>query len=262
MAKKNAAKKRKKHRHFLVDIFFKNLYLLIIALVLVAIGRGIFNMMLGSEYFTVKDVQMFCADKGAPVREYDLNFKVKDNINIFKLDLKETKNKAEEAYPQFKDIKVNRVLPDKIAILFKRRVPALQLKSGRFYLVSGEMIVLPGPRAKSLPDLFIVTGIPVNESLLPKNRRLNSNALRVALKLIQQIKETQFTKKYQISEIDVYDEHNPIIFLKNGIKVTIGESSFKEKEQILSHVLDDLQAKGLVPKAIDLRIYYVVVTPR
>ncbi len=262
MAKKNAVKKRKKNRHFLVDIFFKNLYLLVIAIALLAIARGIFNMMIESEYFTVKDVQMFCADKGAPVREYELNFKVKNNINIFKLDLKETKKRAEEAYPEFKDIRVNRVLPDKIAVLFKRRVPVCQLRSGRFYLVSEEMVVLPGSKTQSLPGLFVVSGIPVNESSLPKNRRLNSNALRVALKLIQQIEETQFTKKYPISEIDVYDEHNPIIFLKKGIKVTMGESSFKEKEQMLNRVLDDLQEKNLVPKSIDLRFDDVVVTPR
>ena len=261
MAKKSNKEKRHKRR-FNSDIIFKGVYVFIIAAILSAVVKNFFNNALNTDYFIVKDVQMLCVDKGMPVLNSDLHYQFEKGVNIFKLDLKKLKQNTELVHPEFKDIKVNRVLPDKIEVLFKTRTPVLQIRSTKFYLVSEDMVVLPSPKSQAQNALPVVSGIHISEGQLPKTRRLNSSALRIALKLIQQIKQSQFIKKYKIREIDVYDEHSPVIYMENGIQIKIAECDFAKKETVLLRVLDDLQAKRLVPKSIDLRFDDVVVTPR
>ncbi len=259
MAKKTRARRKKTS---ILYFIFRNLYIFVIVIVFVFIVKGIFNIILNSDYFIVKDVQMLCVDKIAQASEPDANFQTIKGINIFKLDLKEYKKQVESARPEFRDININRILPDKIVIMYKKRTPICQLKSVKYYLVSEDMVVLPRPKSSPQPALPIVTGIQINEDQLPKDRRLYSSALRTALRLIQQIRQTKFTKKYKVTTIDVYDERNPIINLDNGIQVKIGEGNFAEKEPLLNQILQDLESKNLTPKSVDLRFEEVVVTPR
>lgn len=240
----------------------KNLHILIIAVILIIIAKGITNILLNADYFTVKEVEMLGMEKRGAVAGPSLRLQLEEGINIFKFNLKECQRKIEEAHPELKDIKVNRVLPDKIVVYFEKRIPVCQVKSSRYYLVSEDAVVLPNPENYARAELPIVSGIYISEKRLPKSRKLDSAVMDRALSLIKQIKQTKFGKKYRVAGIDVYDGFNPIIHLENGTQIKIGRHNFIEKEPALNKVFEDLESKGLRPKSIDLRFDDIIVTPR
>ncbi len=245
-----------------LGLITKNLQIIIIAIILILIAKGTYNLLLGSDYFTVKEVEILRVEEKGAVADSSVRLQLEKGINIFKLSLKGCQRQIEQVHPEFKNIKVNRVLPDKIIVFFQKRIPVCQVKSRGFYLVSKDAVVLPNPKSRAQAGLPTVTGVYINESKLPSDRRLRSAAMHRALDLIQQIKHTEFSKNYKIAEIDVYDKYNPIIQLENGIQIKIGKRNFVKIEPALNEVLDDLESKGLRPKSIDLRFDDIVVTPR
>ncbi len=245
-----------------LGLLFRNLHIIIIVASLIFIARGAYSLLLTSDYFTVKEVEMLRVEGKEAIADSSARLQLEEGVNIFRLSLARCQRQIEQSHPEFKNIKVNRVLPDKVIVFFEKRVPICQVKSRGFYLVSKDAVVLPDPKSGASAGLPTITGIYVNEKKLPASRRLQSASMRRALELIQQIKQTEFNENYKITEIDVYEEYNPIIQLENGIQVKIGKRNFAKIEPALNEVLEDLESKGLRPKSIDLRFDDIVVTPR
>lgn len=245
-----------------LDLIVRNLYLIVIGVVLFFVGRYIHEALLHSDYFTVKNIEMVCLlDDNKRIIGPKTILQLKKGVNIFQLDLKKCRIEIETAHPEIKDVKAAKILPDKVSVFYHRRKPFCQVKSAKYYLVSKEAVVLPIPSNYAYKGLPVVVGIYISESRLPKDRRIASSSMQRALQLIEQIEQTDFEKNYKIAEIDVYDESNPIIYLENGIQIRVGERNFKDQEPRLLEVLKDLKAKGLKPKTIDLRFEDIVVTP-
>jgi len=241
----------------------RNFHIIVIGIILVFIAKGIHNILLNSDYFKVKEVQMLrMGEGGSSIVDSGMSLQLEEGINIFKLNLKKCQRQIEEAHPEIKNVKVNRVLPDKIVVNFQKRIPICQVKSTRYYLVTKDAVVLPGPKNYPQAELPVVTGVYISEKQLPANRRLDTGSIYRAIRLIRQVKQTDFDEKYKVEAIDVYDEFNPIICLENGIRIKIGRRSFIKREPALNKVLQDLKEKGLRPKYIDLRFDDIVVTPR
>lgn len=258
------AKRRRNTAGFLqivIDLVLRNLYLVVIGIVLFFVGRYIHEALLHSDYFTVKNIEMMCLADNKRIIGPKTILQLKKGVNIFQLDLKKCRTEIETAHPEIKDVKASKILPDRVSVFYHKRKPFCQVKSAKYYLVSKEAVVLPMPSNYAYKDLPIVVGIYISESHLPKDRKITGPSMQKALQLIEQIEQTDFEKKYKIAEIDVYDESNPIIYLENGIQIKVGERNFKDREPRLLEVLKDLKAKGLKPKAIDLRFEDIVVTP-
>ncbi|MFH0732223.1 MAG: cell division protein FtsQ/DivIB [Candidatus Omnitrophota bacterium] len=275
MAKKAKSPKRR-FRQTRADIFFpvkkilelalltiiRHSYLVVVFVVLLLAAKGINSVLLTSEYFTIKEVEARCQEGKTSFVDDSVKLNIDEKTNIFQLDLKKARWSVENAYPEIKNVRVQRVLPDKLVITFNKREPVCQLRASGYYLVSKEAVILSSARKLARQDLFVITGIAFRENQLPKTKKLNSTALNRALELIRQIEQTDFVKRYKIREIDVRDELNPIICLEDDIQIKIGNHSFVKKERQLNEVLQDLSAKKLKPKSVDLRFDDIVVVPR
>ncbi|MBN1405425.1 MAG: FtsQ-type POTRA domain-containing protein [Candidatus Omnitrophica bacterium] len=238
------------------------LYIFIAAIVVFFIVKYTYGNIINSEYFIVKNIEMIYADENNRVTQAKTILPLKKSINIFNLDLKKCQRQIEASYPEIKNVRVHRNLPDKITVVYQKRVPFCQVKSAKYYLVSEEAVVLPGSSAISYEELPVVVGIYISESRLPRNRRIYSASMYRAIQLIGQIKTTDFEENYKIKQIDIYDEFNPVIYLENGIQIKMGTQNFTTISDKLEEVLADLQSKGLKPKAIDMRFDDIVVTPK
>ena len=53
------------------------------------------------------------------VADSSVRLQLEEGINFFKLDLKRCQRQIEQSHPEFKNIKVNRVLPDKVIVFFE-----------------------------------------------------------------------------------------------------------------------------------------------
>ncbi len=276
MEKKRKKKKRKKRRlkptglfspiarasQSILNLIISNVYIIVIVIVVLVGLKAAHNLFLTSSYFVVNEVEMLCVENGKAVADSEVNLHLEKGINIFKVNLRKCQHQIEGVHPELKNIKVNRVLPDKIAVFFQKRIPICQVRSTKYYLVDKDAVVLPKPEKRAYGKLPIVTNIHINESQLPQNRRLQSADMQKAIALIQQIAQTDFTKQYKIAEIDVYDRYNPIIQLENGIQIKMGKRSFIKTKPALMEVLKDLETKGLKPKSIDMRFDDIIVTPK
>lgn len=249
---------------FITGIITKNIYLIIVGVVLLVALKGAYEYVSRSDYFVAKEVEMINinGDDAGSV-EPAIRLRIEGNRNIFKIDLKSLQYEITESHPELKNIKVNRVLPDRIQVFYKRRVPVCQARtSSRYFLISKDAVVLLNPKKYGIEGLIIVSGVFIEDSRLPKDRKLHAINMHVALRLIQQIKETGFAEKYPVEEIDVTEEYNPIMLLKNGINIKVGKRNFKRRAAALLKVLEDLEKKELKPKFIDIRFEDIIVTPR
>ncbi|MFH1868657.1 MAG: cell division protein FtsQ/DivIB [Candidatus Omnitrophota bacterium] len=235
------------------------------ALAAALIGLGIkagLTLFFDSDYFRVKTIELSGEGEYSGLRSLASEMNAKKGINIFGIDLKRNESYIENNYPDLKDVKVRRILPDTIGVSFKVRKPCCQVDSGKFYLVSDDMVVLPDQKSFADPNLVIITGINIDERKLLPSRRSHSEALKKAISLLKEIESSGFSGKHKVVNINIYDKHNPAIFLEDGTRIEIGEYSFKQRYNLLKGILDDLESKGRGAKVIDLRFEDAVVIPR
>lgn len=272
---KKAARKKKsiKDQDFLLhagnfvkslgNLLIRNIHIIIALILVVVAFKVLYGVLLRSEYFTLKSVEVLrLEDDNELVADSGVTLKLEKGLNIFEINLRKCQKQIELAHPEFMSVKVDRVLPDKIIVTYKKRKPICQIKTTRYYLVSHDAVVLPEAYKEPQPGLPIIRGIYISEKELPKDRKIRSPAIRRVLKLIGQIDQTDFTDKYGIEEIDMYDEYNPLIRLDNGIQIKVGKQNFVKRKAALVAVLDELESKGLRPKFIDLRFDDIIVSPR
>ncbi|NQT90121.1 MAG: FtsQ-type POTRA domain-containing protein [Candidatus Omnitrophica bacterium] len=236
-----------------------------LVLVLVVVGIGVkaaTSMIFNSDYFKVKTINVSGRPSHGGSGPAAIVLTSKKGTNIFTIDLEGCAAEVTRRHPEFRDVKVTKVLPDILEISYKIRKPFCQVDSGRFYLVSDDCVVLPNPLIAAEPELPIITGVDVSERFLSPNRRSRSKALKNAIALLKEIEDSDFSKEYSVVKISVYSPHNPSIYLKDGTRIEIGEHSFGESEKVLVKVLDDLESKDKKAKIIDLRFDDVVVIPR
>lgn len=243
--------------------FILKLLPFILAVVLAGIGlRAVFSFFLNSDYFKIKAVRVKGEEPDSRLEPVRIGLSSKKGDNIFKVDLKEVETDIRGKYPELKEVKARRVLPDILEASYKRRKPFCQVDSGYFYLVSDDMVVFSKPLVAAEPDLTIITGVNVSKGFLGPDRRSNSKALKRAISLLKEIKESDFSKRHRVARINIYDPQSPSIYIEDGTRIEIGESNFKEREKVLEEVLDNLESKNKRAKIIDLRFKDVVVIPR
>ena len=266
MARRKRSARRPKIRAVsapdIVNIIFKSIPFLVAAALIVLVVKFVGILFFESDYFKIKDIRIAneaSHGKNAPVMKI---LKSKKGLNIFRVDLKACESDIEYRYPEFKDIRISRVLPDRLEISYKVRIPFLQVDSGYYYFVSDDAVILPDKQVAADPQLTTITGIRISEKMLSPDRLIFSKQLEKAISLLKEIKESGFFKEHKIIKINVYDLQNPAIYIEDDTRIELGEYNFKEKEELLKEVLRELESKGKQAKVIDLRFEDVVIVPR
>lgn len=263
--KKNRSRKRKKQVlkkrgvpsgvNFVIRLLP---FLLAAALLGAGIKTGIM-LFFDSDYFKVKTIKVAGQEAYSGVRSIISKMDSKKGSNIFSVDLKSSERYLKDNYPELKDIRIRRILPDTIEVFYKVRRPFCQVESGYFYLVSDDMVVLSGPEPSQHAGLTVISGVDISKkNLMPSH----SGALKKAISLLKEIEESGFSRQHKVEKINVYDAGNPAIFIEDGTRIEIGEYSFKQRQKLLEEILSDLESKKRAAKVIDLRFEDAVVIPR
>jgi len=233
-------------------------------LILALIGIGVklsASLLFDSDYFSVKAVHI----AGEPLTEkagsIEKRLSSKKGLNIFRVDLKACESVIKNEYPELKDIKVSRVLPDGLRVSYKIRKPYLQIDSGYYYLVSDDAVLLPKSYIIAEPGLTIVTGIRISDRNRSRGKERYTEAIKKAIALLKEIEGSGFSRRHKILKINMYDLKNPAIFIEGGTRVEIGEYDFNDKKPLLEEVLNELESKNRKARVIDLRFEDVVVIP-
>lgn len=263
----------KKHKAQAFDpkvkpLFFKiALVCLAVLIVVLIFARIIFKTLATSNFFRVNQVVVSKEDR--------IDASYLRNKSILEIDLKKESRMLLQAYPGYSDIKLIRVLPNRIFIDAKRRVPVAVIKLSRKFFVDENRVLFEAADPAVQMSLPVITGLE-GKILGPKSgARYSVNELILALAIVKTARPSLVFRKYRISRISARDSENISIFVvfsdqppdaaqrtsltQPELEVKIGDSEIKEKVVILANLLPQLKKDMGTIKYIDLRFKEPVI---
>ena len=182
--------------------------------------------------------------------------------NLIHLDLVNVQEVIKRNHPEFKEVKVHRVLPGRVEILLKRRTPAAQVFFSRYVQIDKDLVVLPGSSVMPFRNLTVINGAPRPTPGLYVGSVLREGVTQKAMRLMEVIKRSQVLKKHALTRIDIGDPKNFSLTVDGSIEIKIGNDHFMERLKILDQTLKTLPLDSGKIRYIDLRFDDVVVGPR
>ena len=241
---------------------------IIIILAIAIILLFIWKALITSDYFVIRDVV---------VREPNVaDFSYLKGKNIFNISLDGEIKGILENYPNYSQIKLIRVLPNRIFVDFVRRKPVAFVKlSSRIFAVDNNGILFYISEKPGDFGLPLISGLD-NKITGPRpGRRNNLKELVLALSIISEAKANKILRYFKISKIDVANIEGasffltfPPGFLKSKIQdpvvpedleVKIGEGDIKDKLSVLGGLVIQGRTDLGNVKYVDLRFKEAVI---
>ncbi len=176
--------------------------------------------------------------------------------NIWSLDLERESRILSAVNPNYKRVKLIRVLPNRILAVFEKRQALAYLKLYRYFYVDNQRVLFDAAEPLDLP---VISGLG-SKLVDPRTGvKYDARELMLALNIIKAFKSIKPLNAFKIERIDVANPAEAAFFLSAGPEVKIGQEEIKNKLNILASLL--LQSyKDLADiKYIDLRFREPVV---
>jgi len=189
--------------------------------------------------------------------------------NIFTVDLGRESRYILNSHPEYRRIRIIRLLPNQLFVDFVKRNAVAYIKLYRYFCVDEEMVLFY-PQAGALdPQLPVVLGLETKIFGPKSGKRYNTKELQLALEIIRETKKSRDLRGYQIKIINLTNPSSVSFFLippcssldcavggrgiPQGIEIKIGQEDITDKIDILSKLL--MQEKNNLGniKYIDLR---------
>ncbi len=216
---------------------------------------------INSPTFELQEVRVLNA--GTLSAQQAFNFcELRPGENLITLDLVNVQQVIKRKHPEFKEVSVRRVLPNRIEVLLKRRTPVAQVAFSRYVQVDKDLVLLPGSGVAPFRNLTIIEGTPVPRPGLYVGVTVKDSSTRKALKLMEIIKNSNILKKHTLTKIDIGDPKNISLVVDGDIEIKIGNSHFMDRLKILDQTLRTVDLDRNKIRYIDLRFDDVVVGPR
>ena len=260
-------KKLKKFKTFELNseikdvIMSKAMTILVVVLFLIFAAMLVKAFLHKSDYFKLRavDIKASFLDPRAASSISNRVFNAYRSMNVFNINLKYIAQNIQNSYGDVRDVVVSISLPDKLAISLKLRRPVALIKSGKFYPVDEDGVILPGgSRVDALNDLPVISGLDIRTI----NSNLTCRNLKLTLKLLGEIRLTRSLSPLGVASISVYDPRNMSFCLKNGIEIRIGQENFRERLNLLGKALRDSRLVLDNIRYIDVRFKDIIVGPK
>ena len=236
---------------------------IIILLAISLIMGYIWKVLKTSDYFRVKEIVL---------KEPDISgLSYLKGKNIFSIDLKSESRDIIEVYPNYKKIRLVRVLPDRIFADFIKRNPVAFVKLYRYFALDEDGVLFYAPQHPEEVELPVILGLE-RKIFSPKpGRSYNNKELMLALSIVNESRKNRILKDYRIKRIDVGNIANTSILVlfpeeeisdglkkekiraPEGLEVKFGEDNIKEKISILAGLIMQGRSELANIKYIDLR---------
>jgi cell division septal protein FtsQ len=182
--------------------------------------------------------------------------------NLIGIDLVNVQQVIKRKHPEFKEVKVRRVLPNRIEVILKRRTPAAQVEFSRYVQVDKDLVILPGSSVTAFKNLMILKGTPAPRGGLFVGATIGDANANKALKLADIIKRSNILKQHQLTAIDIQDPKNISLIVDGEIEIRLGNSHLIERLKILDQTIRTIEFDKSKVRYIDLRFDDVVIGPR
>ncbi len=217
---------------------------------------------LNSSTFQLTEVQILNAGPITQDRAFDF-CELRKGENLVNLDLVGVQQVIKRKHPEYKEVRVRRVLPNRIEVLLKRRTPAAQMAfSSRFIQVDKDLVLLPGAGTSAFRNLTVIQGAPAPAEGLFVGVVLRDPATQKAVKLSDVIRQSRVLRGHALTHVDITDPGNFVLMVDGQIEIRIGGNHFMERLKILDQTLKSVVLDPSKIRYIDLRFDDIVIGPR
>ncbi len=260
--KKQTKKASKKSNLFFKMIFSKFGVMFVVLLAFfIFLYVSLLNYITNSDYFKVDTVEI----KGQNLSTLYLNkdvFSLGKGKNILLLNLRDVHRELMKRYPEIEDLKVIRMLPNKLIFRIKAPKPFAQISyNNKFYPVDRESFLLSNISQEAYKGLPVIRGInsKLNDFV---GRQCVSRQMTNSFLLLDAMKSTGFLKDHDLLMVDASDYKNISFYIEDGVEIKIGGDNFKERLNLLKKTFNDPKLVRSEIKYLDLRFEDVTIGPK
>ena len=200
--------------------------------VLLAIAALLFtgNVIYRAGFFTISEVR-----SNVKIEPFVTNYiKGKSLVN---LDIKKVYKTIVKMHPEYKDVKIIKEFPSSLRIDVSLRRPAVMLHTTNFYLLDKDGVVISISESNRFPQGMVIE-MENSNVVFQIGQPVSEQRLILAFKLINELKEHKFLKKFSVRTVNVsYPDAS--YFKMNNTHVIIGSDDFKRKIYILEKLLNE-----------------------
>lgn len=269
MVKPVKAKTRKKARLGSPILFTGGLKTLVLStfpyvIVLALVGGfcgSVFAYAVNSPTFQLEEVVVRNVGSLTPAQAFEF-CELRPGENLVSIDLVNVQQVIKRKHPEFKEVRVRRILPNRIEAILKRRTPVAQIDYARFVQIDKDLVILPGSAASAFKNLTIIEGAPLPKPGLFVGASITDATTKKALKLAEIVKAMPALKNHALSKIDIRDPKNLSLIVDGDLEIRLGNAHLIERLKILEQTLKTVDLNRAAIQYIDLRFDDVVIGPR
>lgn len=232
--------------------------LLAMAISSFAIYKGVENYITTSNYFRIRELTI----EGITDSRY--MGLIKEEIlgtNIFRVDTRKLSERIRRKFPTFYSVVVTRILPSRLLVEAKERLPVAVLKRDLYYVFDTEGVALSSYATLEFLDFPVITGLENKIQRIKVGVAYPLNVLERSLYLARVLRaashdiETSVPQgsAFKVTKIDAGDANNLSFYLGQDIQVRVGRDDFQQKVELLTSILRSLGAELSTVRYIDLR---------
>lgn len=257
----------KRRTRLLIKLTLRFLPGIITVITLVFITGHVSRILKNSGYFKIKDILVHNGKEGV-----DFSYLV--GYNIFAVDLKRESSRISELYPAYTDIRLIRVLPNRLFIGFIERKALAYIKLYKYFYVDGERVLLNAPQGPEF-QLPVILGLETKIFGARAGKQYNIKELELALNIIREVKASRALKDYKLQKVNVASLVNATCFLEpqeplnsanpqaaaesSSLQVRLGESGIADKIAVLAGLFPQVRKDFDNIEYIDIRFKEPVI---
>ncbi len=178
--------------------------------------------------------------------------------NIFNIDLARESQYLAQHYPNYRQIRLVKIFPNRIFIDFIKRKPVAAIKLYRYFYVDKDAVIFDTAEQLEDQDLPVILGLETKIFGPKKGSRYNIKELTVALDIIRELRANRFLRGYKIKKINVANLSNASFTIEE-LEIKLDAYNIKEKFTILAGLLNQEKNDLNNIKYIDLRFKEPVI---
>ncbi|RJP61544.1 MAG: FtsQ-type POTRA domain-containing protein [Candidatus Auribacter fodinae] len=219
------------------------------------LGVEIYRYVSTDPYFEIKKISI---ENNISVDDREIldTLGIRTGQNIFSLSI-EGCRKQLVCFPNIRDIKIKKRLPDEIFIRVYERTPMFQLYNGAYFYVDKDGYVMAKMSREPDSSLPVVTGLDL--PVVDFGTCLSLEPLELVSKAITAYQNNESLARIQIDSIDISDPEKVVFITREGGSITLGSNDFEYRLKKLDKILIDLYNRNLCFASIDLRFENVPV---
>jgi cell division septal protein FtsQ len=230
---------------------------LILALVTFSLAAYAVQSFKRLAFFKVKDVFI---REGRIIRDdRDDDFRFLVGKNIFGLDLKKYAQFIQSMYPEYRTARLVRYLPNQICVDLMKRTPIAFINAQPALYVDDNMVFFESISAVAEKGVPVISGKDSLNRSFRSGTRCTSPGVLLAVRVIQQAKQSKALQGYVIERVDVHDVASVSLYFPGQLEVRIGQDNLKSTLHILGSLLSQVGNGVSNIEYIDLRFKEPVI---